>query len=503
MRVQYGLTHTLEGVPIVREAKTLKVGIGLPRGKAVHVWIDEEDQWCIQGGPNVRRVGTREEAEEAYHAARSEAPDRKFPGRLSYFTFSNVGADGSFEPDFEAIEMYGSMPRVLDIMFVEPDPFDNSYQMWTSTELKCEGDGKDAKRVVTLGASQTDQRYRDVAAEAMKRGDKHFEVLDGCWMFGCPFANGDCKPHGRLVFQLARTPRLGSTAYFDTTGFRSVAELSSSLRKLLTVTGRGEPSQGRVHGIPLKLCMRPYKVTYEERGAKKSGTQNAVWIEFRATDAMGLQRELLTHAAAYEGGPRLLNGSTAVPVDITDMSELAEAELVVAPPPPNAAALAAEFYPEKEPDEFDSEGGGATQSVGPRMPVRKATPAAQEPVRATAPESTPEAAGDGVQASYLEVLQARTWKCLPAQKGMMLQRLAVFPESGATEDQVRSLMVEEFNVESPAQLDSKQMIKALTLVQRAIPVSPAAADGSDQSAPQANVVAAQHPSQSVRRVLFE
>src|ERR1041384_4105546 len=70
MKILYGLTHTLEGVPIVREARSVKIGIGLPKGKAVQVWIESEGDWRVL-------VGNRKPLSEHAKRPRGSTTKRK------------------------------------------------------------------------------------------------------------------------------------------------------------------------------------------------------------------------------------------------------------------------------------------------------------------------------------------------------------------------------------------------------------------------------------------
>jgi hypothetical protein len=470
MKILYGLTHTLEGVPIVREARSVKIGIGLPKGKAVHVWIESEGDWRVLVGKQETAFRTREEAEGFYNEAKTGAPERKYPERLSYFTFTNVSPSGAFEPDFEAIEQHGPKPRELDVVFLKEEPFNASYQMWTAAELKCEGDGMNARRVVTLGGDGRDQRFRDIAAQAMSEGKKHFDIEAGCRMFDCPFAKGEgtksalCKPHGRLAFQLVRSPRLGSTAYFDTTGFRSVSQIFSSLQTFLEISGRGDVGQGHVAGIPFKMVLRPYRVNFQGQ----PGTQYAVALEFRAKDALAVKGELIGHADAYQSAG-LLPASTSEPIDITSASEIIEEAEIYAAPPEAAVAMASEFFPEQDGDEFSNGEGEETNGV--RMPRRKETTAEQPVSIAQAPKEPVANVGPTPVASegYVEALASRAWKCLPAQRQLVLKKIELFLVAGGTAAEIRDLLVAEFNVESPAQLEAKQIGAAQLAIQRAQP----------------------------------
>ncbi len=43
--VLYGITHQADGSLIIREPRILKVGIGLPRGPSINVWIAPDGKW--------------------------------------------------------------------------------------------------------------------------------------------------------------------------------------------------------------------------------------------------------------------------------------------------------------------------------------------------------------------------------------------------------------------------------------------------------------------------
>lgn len=346
----YGVTHSLKGEPIVRESRAIKIGIGLPKGKALHVWIDANEKWCVQVGKETTRMTKMEEARKFFLAAKANAPDRKYPERLSYFTFTKVTSQGVFEPDFEIIAQHGSIPTEIDIVFLRDDPFDCSYQWWTAAEKKCEGDGKNAERILALANGFAEGV---LVTEAKKKGSKTFPIIDGCWMYGCPYAKPDenkkprCKPHGRLLFQLAANVRLGGTAYFDTTGFRSINQIFSSLEIFRYMTGRGDPEQGHVAGIPFTMVLRPYKVSHDGIAS----TQYAASLEYRAEDALSLKQNLIDQGAAYQMAGRLLH---AAPADISELLEVGGEEETQLPPPINAAAITSEFYSESDPEEFAS-----------------------------------------------------------------------------------------------------------------------------------------------------
>src|SRR4051812_33354262 len=93
----YGITHELDGTPRTKQVRVLKVGIGVPVGKDVHVYINAENKWVIVTGiynqkreEKVERFDTKDEAWKHYVAARKTAPERKYPRKLGYFTFLHL-----------------------------------------------------------------------------------------------------------------------------------------------------------------------------------------------------------------------------------------------------------------------------------------------------------------------------------------------------------------------------------------------------------------------------
>jgi len=344
----YGITHQIDGSPIVREAKLVKVGIGMPKGKSAMVWTESRDgklAWCVSAGyekgkTTVTRFASRGEAERHYDATAPKSPECPYPRKISWFTFTRPTADGSFEPDFDAIEAHGPMPSEIDIVFMADDPFAGEYQMWSASELKCHGNGIDAMRV--LGLAATDEE-KALAAEMKAAGQKMFPIIDGCWTRGCPYQkpevrNGKecpspCKPSGDLRFQLVRNLRVGGTCYFHTTGYRSISQIFSSLYRIKTLTG------GLLVGIPLVMVLRPYKTNHNGQAA----TQYGVSLEFRADTIEALRKNMIEQALSFR---RAIAAPPAMlPAGSEDMIEDGDEEQ---PEAVRAAAMAAEFYPEVE-----------------------------------------------------------------------------------------------------------------------------------------------------------
>jgi hypothetical protein len=341
----------------------------------------------------VSKYADKAEAWKAYMQARKTAPDRKYPRKVPYFTFLRMGADGNYVHDFEAIENHGAAPTEIDIVFLDNNPLDAAFQMFTAAELKCEGNGLDARRRLSM-ASTPDEKLLAEAAAA--DGEKYFPIIDGCYSRGCPYPKeGKCKPHGRLMFQLLNSPRVGGTCSYDTTSYRSIPQLSSGIEQIKQVTGRGVAAHGRVAGIPLKLVLRPYKVTHDG----KPSTQFGVSLEFRAENAVELARMLIHTADEYHEALQL---GTSLPADLpalpgeelpgvsgllmedeTGVNGNGEDDEVV-----EAAAMEAEFFSSETPEDSEWEDPVAAelgQSPAPAeaaqktMPRRKSEGKAEQP----------------------------------------------------------------------------------------------------------------------------
>jgi len=359
----YGVTHSPDGTPLTREVRILKVGIGYPKGPAVHVYIDRAQKWVIEVGVGKDakrlRFDSRVEAEKAYNEQRRKAPLRGHPGKFPYFSFYRVGIDGTYHPDWDAIERHGPMPTQVAIVFLTEQPLELAYQWWTAAELKCEGDGINARRRITAAQNEEERR---LAAEAEAAGEQFFPLVGKCYTQGCPLARGEkrvCKPHSRLNFQLAYAPMLGGTCTFDSTGFRSAADLSFSIERVRKVTGRGRPERGTVAGIPLLLTLSPYRQSH--RG--KPTVQYAVSLQLRGSEAAELYRK------AIEAGEEFRRIAFAGPQD----------------PPPQlpetqeAARMEAEFYPEGDEPEEETDWQAEPDSNEIAMPRRKSETTGEAP----------------------------------------------------------------------------------------------------------------------------
>lgn len=330
--VMIGLTHSAEGLPVIREAKVLKVGIGHARGKACDVFVNSDGKWVVRSateGPDKKLkfevVGTfalRSEAEAAFRIAWRKAPMCGYPRKTAYFNFTRpvMAEDGGemYVPDFEAIEAHSfvdpnkpGMPTEIDIFFLDNDPFQGEYQNWSAAELKCHGDGVNALRSISMAQTPEEQA---LARTAKANGQKYFPVTNGCWTCNCPYtkeiagANGrtqpaPCKPSGTLRFQMVRNPRIGGTAFFHSGSFKTIPQIFSALERIKGLTN------GRLACIPLKMVVRSHKTNHNGQAA----VQQNVSIEFRAEDMEHLRTMVLEQAWKFENlgmaAPRTLDAA--------------------------------------------------------------------------------------------------------------------------------------------------------------------------------------------------
>lgn len=357
----YGLTHQTDGTPIIRVPRVTKVSIGMPAGPQIWVAMTDSKTWFIWANQKeiVYKGTDKELAQKRYELAidkgiaigkNAKGEDvelklgkgegvivRKFPVKLPYFTFTKPNADGTFDPDWDAIEAHGRYPTEIDVVFTDDEGLAAGYQWWGSSELKCWGDGLIGMRTHSLAI--TDEQ-KLLSADSKKLGERFFPVLDGCYTNGCEYAqptmkNGKeqapaCKPHGRLQFQLVSALRLGGVAQFDTTGRRSTNQLFSCIQTFLKFTGAGSVDRGFLAGIPLKLVLRPFKP------GKEKGIAYAVSLEFRADSITTLRNKIIEAGTMFRQA-MVVEASTPAPVS----RQLAAVPLSVQPG--NAAAITAEF----------------------------------------------------------------------------------------------------------------------------------------------------------------
>lgn len=381
----YGLLHETNGEPVERHVRFLKVGFGVPSGPDIHVILkaDPEKPWVIEVGQyeDKKRTGvksqsfaTKAQAVAAYKDLRKSAPDRRFPRKFPYFTFLRLGIDGNYLHDFDAIEQHGSYPTELDVIFLTESPFDAAFQKWTAAALQCEGDGRNARRRVDFTPTEHDKQ---AAAEARGAGEKWFPILGGCFTGGCVYPQGDkpeCKPHGRLYFQLPNSPRIGGSCSYDTTGKRSISQLFSCIQQIKAMTGAGDPDRGYIAGIPLKLVLRPYKTV--SPGGQPS-VQYGVSLEARAENAVALARMLNRSTKEFRAAAQLepVHRQISAP-DIAEGEIVEDVHGSLFPDEVTEAnAMDAEFYGEFDGQDDDGFGDNTLAAAPPEpqmnMPRRR------------------------------------------------------------------------------------------------------------------------------------
>ncbi len=358
-----GITHTPDGGKIIKESKALKVGLGYPRGKACDVYVNTDGKWVIRVGKNaggkmefksLKPLDTRVEAEAAFREAWKSADICGYPRKVAHFQFTRpvLGADGGemYIPDFNAIEAYSfadpkhpGPPTEIDIVFLDDSPFTGGYQMWSASELRCFGDGENALRVLSLA---TTPEEKELAKQAAAEGKKHFPVIGGCWTCNCVYKNegtdgrgrptpAPCKPGADIKFQLSRNIRVGVTAFFHTSSFKSIVQIFSSIERIKELTG------GRIAMIPLKLVIRSHKTNHNGQAA----VHQNVSIEFRAEDMESVRKNLIEQAWKVRSAIGMAEPVRAITAPAEESPDL---ETLEDTSPLTPQSMAGEFYRDEE-----------------------------------------------------------------------------------------------------------------------------------------------------------
>lgn len=385
----YGVTHDpATKQEIVRAPRVLKIGIGVPKGRAVSVFM-HDGAWMIRfgvwektsskdklvmktvyrgnsvvkdkDGNSTTLSNKREDVEKWYHAHKQDAAVSNRPQKLPFFTFSTrlVREDEGgrpvevFEPDFEAIEDHGDAPRRIPVIITTMNPLKQEDQMWSASELKCHGDGLLADRVLSMG-SDKDEYWK----QAKESGLKMFPYSP-CRLGGCAYSGVECKKHSVLEIQLAHSLRLGATAYFASTGSVSADRLAASLKSIqLPLANMGYS----VVGAPMFLVLGSFRANFQG----KPSIQPCVWLELTANGSKALNRLLAENAwqpVKIGESPKMISGP--------------EDETYEVPSNASAAAIHAEFS-EAEDAEFDDEDGPG--QADPPTPAATATQAKTDKV---------------------------------------------------------------------------------------------------------------------------
>jgi len=395
--VLYGLTHTKDGELVVKVPRSVKVGIGLPKGCKMYVFLLEGGsgglEWCIrrlepgnEGPPDWKsyKFSARKEAESAWMQLEKGGVALNAPLALSHFVFWRMDRLGQLRPDWDLIEMHGPQPREIPVAFTDNAPLEQAYRWWSKTKLCCSGDGINALR--HIDHAETPEQ-KEAAAAARARGDSHFQILGGAVPGGAPHAKeqtverdgkasarrSECTVNSRLYFQLAKAPRIGSYAQYDSTGKMTALYLLGSLTHVATWPGGGDPARGVVAGFELNLILTPIK------NQRFNGVKYAASVELADETLMALRRKLVEQAQAFDRlmvagneskqieAPRLALSAGSGVVDIEAATDDDEEDEQFLTPEQDAALMHAEFS-----DGCDGE-AEAEQRVTPSQQVEEST----------------------------------------------------------------------------------------------------------------------------------
>lgn len=426
--VMYGVTHDQNsGLAIIRDTKTIKISIGIPKGRAAYVYINHEKKWVIRFGAwtakpgstekkwEMKTVGTfdtRDECEKYFYAHRKEAAESNRPQKLPFFTFARrsvIDVDGKsveqFEPDFSTIEAHGAMPKELGIRLFADNPLStNEYAMWSASEKKCYGDGLVGMRVLSMASTPEEKA---LAIEAQKSGEKYFPILTGCRRGGCKYwENSTCKANQTLNLQLENAMRIGSTPYFTTTSEKSAAQISSAIASLHEKAGKNKEtgSPNSIVGIGLKMILSPWRSNKNGQ----PGQQYSVHLELRDEEnrgISGLRRKLLEDNWEPLEATKLLADPSIQDAEFQDV-------------PMSAQAMHDEFYPESDDDSEDAPpattNAPATQAasaakvteIGEALAKAAAPPPPASNVVSISPDKAPWADADKPRVRMTEMYQA-------------------------------------------------------------------------------------------------
>jgi hypothetical protein len=221
-----------------------------------------------------------------------ERDGKRLPEKDDEFTITSQvqGRDGSWVPhpvdEVLRKEASGGKLRAIPVRLLFDDPDLNLRASYHRFDRKsgrplCVGNGETCRRSTITGV----------------------QTLPCASPEGCEFAEGQCKPFGRLSVRIGDDDELG-TFVFRTTGFNSIRTLATRLRYFHAVSG------GKLSTLPLELRLRGKSTTQSRRSAiyyvdltvrQGSGLAEAIQAaseEWQARAAAGFQQAALDHAAS-------------------------------------------------------------------------------------------------------------------------------------------------------------------------------------------------------------
>ena len=193
----------------------------------------------------------------------------RLPQKLDHFEIiKGYDENGERIVDTELMAELGDTPTELDIRLPYDDielVFSTFYAWYKASRCVCRGDGITARYWDAEAGQYVERPCRDALPE------------------GCPIFNkGDCKPNGILNVMLDNSKSVGGVDVLRTTSWNSIQQVVSSLANIAVHTG------GVLHGIPLKLVLRPMEVQPQHSDTKQ--TIYVVHIEARMTPTELIKR---------------------------------------------------------------------------------------------------------------------------------------------------------------------------------------------------------------------
>lgn len=341
----FGVTHNAEGEPIKRLTVAYKLGHG---------------------------VGPSEE--------------KNYPGqRKEMFVSQRTSAAGKFGGTFvEDVEFTkllkdtyagGGPLKECDIILLSEDPEEIFRTQLALREQKranalmCKGDGKSASRRWSMFTEKEQLEYRKAYDIAGPIDPKTFVDLDYCGDV-CPYRqNRTCKPSGDLYFMFPERVQHGSVATLHTSGHESVKRIVSSLH---AIKNEIEPYGGSLKMLRVKIVLRAYRVTYQDKDGQKTGSQLAYNLEFREQD----YRKLI---------PKMIEASRQFTEDMSDVIDVPIEEI-------SDEEIATEFHPTPEQQEAQRRDEAQAEQRAPstRPAALNKVVDARKPKQETAPPTIAE-----------------------------------------------------------------------------------------------------------------
>jgi hypothetical protein len=164
---------------------------------------------------------------------------RELPSRVDYFVCP---------PEVQKI--YGEKPKEIDVMFLienEEVLFPQTYKWYSSSCLRCKGDGEVATRRVR---DLTEKQKKDLGGDFPSDENALVEVACPCEML----KNG-CGQVGNLMALLPKVSMAG-VYQIDTTSFHNIIRLNSAFEYIRGMVGR-------ISMVPLKLRRTPEIIEYK------------------------------------------------------------------------------------------------------------------------------------------------------------------------------------------------------------------------------------------------